>query len=113
MKRFEAELLKDDWTQVRPDVEVKQIAIPQGEETYILCRTQLHALAAIFDPGPQKRRTQMLLHGSGADVQLLGCLLVAVAFDQKVQNRFIASRNLDIAEIQHGVSSLLVCETLL
>jgi transposase len=39
MKRFEAELVKDDWTQVRPDVEVKQIAIPQGEETYILCRT--------------------------------------------------------------------------
>src|ERR1700732_2458555 len=39
MKRFEAELLQDDGTQVRPDVEVKQIAIPQGEETYILCRT--------------------------------------------------------------------------
>jgi transposase len=39
MKRFEAELLKDDWTQVRPDVEVKPIAVPQGEETYILCRT--------------------------------------------------------------------------
>jgi hypothetical protein len=39
-KRFEAELLKDDWTQVRPEVEVKQIAIPRGEkETYILCRT--------------------------------------------------------------------------
>src|SRR5437899_8167693 len=38
MKRFEAELLKEDWTQVRPDVEVKRIAIPQGEETYILCR---------------------------------------------------------------------------
>src|SRR5215471_7456629 len=39
MKRFEAELLKDDWIQVRPEVEVKQVAIPQGEETYILCRT--------------------------------------------------------------------------
>src|SRR2546425_7414541 len=39
MKRFEAELLKADWTRVRPDVEVKRIAIPQGEETYILCRT--------------------------------------------------------------------------
>src|ERR1700684_1417665 len=39
MKGFEAELLRDDWTQVRADVEVKQIAIPQGEETYILCRT--------------------------------------------------------------------------
>lgn len=39
MKRFEQELLADDWTQVREGVEVKQVAIPQGEETYILCRT--------------------------------------------------------------------------
>lgn len=40
MKQFETELLKDDWTQVRPEVKVKQVAIPQGEETYILCRTE-------------------------------------------------------------------------
>src|SRR5438874_1505795 len=39
MKKFEAELLKEDWTQVRPEVEVRKVAIPQGEETYILCRT--------------------------------------------------------------------------
>src|SRR6266436_8491964 len=39
MKRFEEELLKDDWTRVRPEVEVKKVVIPQGEETYILCRT--------------------------------------------------------------------------
>src|SRR3982751_2560668 len=39
MKQFEQELLKDDWTKLRPDVEVKKVAIPQGEETYILCRT--------------------------------------------------------------------------
>jgi transposase len=39
MKRFEAELLKENWTQVRPEVEIKKVAIPQGEETYILCRT--------------------------------------------------------------------------
>jgi transposase len=39
MKQFETELVKDDWTQVRPEVEVKKVAIPQGEETYILCRT--------------------------------------------------------------------------
>src|SRR5229473_193938 len=39
MKQFEAELLKQDWTQVRPEVEVKKVAIPEGEETYILCRT--------------------------------------------------------------------------
>src|SRR5438105_750171 len=38
MKRFEAELVKEDWTRVRPEVEVKKVAIPQGEETYILCR---------------------------------------------------------------------------
>jgi transposase len=39
MKQFEAELLKDDWTRVRPEVEVKKVAITQGVETYILCRT--------------------------------------------------------------------------
>src|SRR2546422_3681626 len=39
MKQFETELLKEDWTRVRPEVEVKTVAIPQGEETYILCRT--------------------------------------------------------------------------
>jgi transposase len=39
MKQFEEELLKDDWTQVRPEVEIKQVTIPQGEETYLLCRT--------------------------------------------------------------------------
>ncbi len=39
MKQFEEELLKDDWTRVRPEVEVKKVAVPGGEETYILCRT--------------------------------------------------------------------------
>ena len=39
LKQFEAELLKDDFEKIRVDVEVKQIHIPGGEETYILCRT--------------------------------------------------------------------------
>jgi transposase len=39
MKQFETELLKEDWTRVRPEVEIKKVAIPHGEETYILCRT--------------------------------------------------------------------------
>ncbi len=39
MKQFEMELLQEDWTRVRPEVEVKKVALPQGEETYILCRT--------------------------------------------------------------------------
>jgi len=39
LKQFEQELLKDDFEKIRPDVEVQQIQIPGGEETYILCRT--------------------------------------------------------------------------
>jgi transposase len=39
MKRLEAELLQEAWAQVRPEVKVKKVAIPQAEETYILCRT--------------------------------------------------------------------------
>jgi hypothetical protein len=60
---------------------------------------ELHALAPILDSGSQEQRAKMLFHGPGADVQLLGDLLVAAAFDQKVQNLFVASRDLDIAEI--------------
>jgi len=39
LKQFAQELLKDDFEKIRPEVEVKQIQIPGGEETYILCRT--------------------------------------------------------------------------
>src|ERR1700736_5606373 len=39
LKQFEQELLKDDFEKIRPEVEVKQIRIPGGQETYILCRT--------------------------------------------------------------------------
>ena len=39
LKQFEQELLQDDFEKIRPEVEVKQITIPGGEETYILCRT--------------------------------------------------------------------------
>jgi len=39
LKEFEQELLADGWEQVRPEVEVKLVATPAGEETYVLCRT--------------------------------------------------------------------------
>jgi len=39
LKQFEQELLKDDFEKIRPEVQVKQIRVPGGEETYILCRT--------------------------------------------------------------------------
>jgi transposase len=39
LKQFEKPLLEGGWEQVRPDVEVKLVPAPQGEETYILCRS--------------------------------------------------------------------------
>jgi transposase len=39
LKEFERELLAEDWHQIRPEVEVKRVGIPNGEETYILCRS--------------------------------------------------------------------------
>ncbi|MGH9648683.1 MAG: hypothetical protein ACRD4E_17920 [Bryobacteraceae bacterium] len=59
MKQFEAELLKDDWTRVRPEVEVKTVAMPQGQETYVLCRTagrkeKEHAIRNRFSSSMEK-----------------------------------------------------------
>jgi transposase len=40
LKQFEQPLLETDgWEQVRPEVEVKLVPTPQGEETYVLCRS--------------------------------------------------------------------------
>jgi transposase len=39
LKEFEQELLKDNWQQIRPDVEIQRVDIPSGEETYVLCRS--------------------------------------------------------------------------
>jgi transposase len=40
LKKFEAELLKNDWTTVREGLEVKQVSGAGGSETFILCRSQ-------------------------------------------------------------------------
>src|SRR6202795_318562 len=39
LKEFERELLEGGGERRGPEVEVKKVAMPQGEETYILCRT--------------------------------------------------------------------------
>jgi transposase len=39
LKQFEQELVGEDWETVRPEVDVKLVPIPGGEETYVLCRT--------------------------------------------------------------------------
>jgi transposase len=41
MKKFEQQLQEEsNWEQVRPQVQVKLIPIPGGQETYILCKTE-------------------------------------------------------------------------
>ena len=39
LREFERQLLADDWLEVRADFEVNLVAPPDGEETYILCRS--------------------------------------------------------------------------
>lgn len=40
LKRFERELLADDWRQIREGLEVKLCPAPEGEEVFILCRSR-------------------------------------------------------------------------
>ncbi len=44
LKRFERELLKSDWHQVRDGLEVKMCPSPDGEESFILCRSAARAI---------------------------------------------------------------------
>jgi len=39
LKRFERELLSEDWETIREGLEVKRCASPDGSETFILCRS--------------------------------------------------------------------------
>jgi hypothetical protein len=39
LKQFEAELLATDWEQIREGLEVKRVPAPEGQETFILCRS--------------------------------------------------------------------------
>jgi transposase len=40
LKQFERELLADDWNSIRDGLEVKLCPTPDGEETFILCRSR-------------------------------------------------------------------------
>jgi hypothetical protein len=73
MKRFEGELLKDDWTQVRADVEVKQVAITACDRPTIFGQRsrQRSALLADEDTGivvhVAERRHRAAHHGRTRD----------------------------------------------
>ena len=40
LRRFEKELLSEDWQQIREGLEVRLCPAPEGEEVFILCRSQ-------------------------------------------------------------------------
>ena len=40
LKKFEAQLLSDDWDKVHEGLEVKRCPSPDGDETFILCRSE-------------------------------------------------------------------------
>jgi transposase len=43
LKNFEQELLSEDWEKIREGLEVKACSSPDGEETFILCRSEARA----------------------------------------------------------------------
>jgi transposase len=44
LKRFERELLEADWQQIREGLEVKRCPSPDGQESFILCRSAARAM---------------------------------------------------------------------
>jgi len=90
MKQFETELVKDGWTQVRPEVEVKQVAIPQGEETYILCRTA----------GRKQKEQAMRQHFSSRMEKALKGLEKAIALG-RLKDRHKMERRLGKIQARH------------
>jgi transposase len=90
MKQFETELVKDNWTQVRPEVEVKQVAIPQGEETYILCRTA----------GRKQKEQAMRQHFSSSMERALQGLEKAIALG-RLKDRHKMERRLGKIQAKH------------
>jgi len=50
LRKFERELLSDDWDKVYADLEVKRCQSPAGDETFILCRSE------------QRRKKEQAMH---------------------------------------------------
>jgi transposase len=90
LKQFEAELLKDDFEKIRPDVEIKPIPIPGGEETYILCRTA----------GRKEKEKAIRSHFVSKIESALSGLEKRIA-EGKLKDRFKMERNLGRIQACH------------
>ncbi len=90
LKQFEQELLKDDFEKIRPEVEVKQIRTPGGEETYILCRTV----------GRKEKEKAIRSRFVAKIEKALGGLAKRIA-EGKLRDRFKMERNLGRIQAWH------------
>src|ERR1700747_1085554 len=90
LKQFEKELLKDDFEKIRPEVEAKQIQIPGGEETYILCRTV-----------GRKEKEKAIRNRFVAKIEKALARLEKRIAEGKLRDRFKMERNLGRIQASH------------
>jgi transposase len=90
LKEFERELLEGHWEQVRPEVEVKLVGTPNGEETYILCRSTAR----------KEKETAIRSRFSGRMEKALGSLQKRVSAG-KLKDRHKIERHLGKIQARH------------
>jgi transposase len=69
LKKYESELLKKDWQIVHPGLEVKRVESPDGQETFILCRSRDRAEKerAIHDRFEQRIEESLIRMADGCE----------------------------------------------
>ena len=90
LKQFERELLEEGWRQVRPEVEVKLVPTPHGEETYILCRSTA-----------RKEKEQAIRSRFSARLEKALRALAKRVADGKLKDRHKIERRLGALQARH------------
>jgi transposase len=69
LKKYEGELLKTDWQEVQPGLEVKRVDSPDGQEVFILCRSRDRAEKekAIHDRFEQRIEEALIRMAQGCE----------------------------------------------
>jgi transposase len=69
LRKYEAELLKNDWQSVQSGLEVKQVESPDGKEVFILCRSRDRAKKekAMHDRFEQRIEEALIQMASGCE----------------------------------------------
>jgi transposase len=103
LKQFEQQLLEGGWEQARPDVEVKLVATPQGEETYLLCRSTA-----------RKQKEQAIRGRFSARMEKALAALEKRVADGKLKDRSKIERRLGAIQARHpqvaDLYQFAVCE---